>query len=91
VSTYEDYSGLIFKYTNVSANLTAAPVLRVNFVKGSVVTGDNVNGDIPDIAPGQSAYGDVGAVGDSGQRLKFSSCDPVSYTLDNETGGTYAP
>ena len=53
---YEDYSGLIFKYTNVSDSVVGSPVLSVNFTKGSTVTGSNVNGSEPNISPGQSAF-----------------------------------
>jgi hypothetical protein len=37
--------------------------VAVNFAQGTTVTGDNVSGSEPTIAPGQSAYGDTGAVG----------------------------
>jgi hypothetical protein len=91
VNQFADYSGLIFRYTNRGTE-TAAPELRVNFVNGSTVAGDNVNGAIPDIAPGQSAIGEVGAVGGMGATLHFKTCQPVSYTVDKDwSGQTYQP
>jgi hypothetical protein len=91
VNQYSDYSGLVFRYINRSTQ-TAAPVLRVNFVNGSMVAGDNVNGSIPDIAPGQSAIGEVGAVGGGGNSLHFKSCQMVSYSVDKDySGTTYQP
>jgi hypothetical protein len=90
----EDYSGLIFKYTNVSNSVVGSPVLSVNFTKGSTVTGSNVNGSEPNISPGQSATADVGAVGDGGQTLKFTGCQPVSCGVQTPAGdlpGTYTP
>ncbi len=62
VNTYA--SGVIFNYTNVSNSVAGYPVLTVNFATGSAVAGSNVNGSEPSIAPGQSATGEVGAVGD---------------------------
>jgi hypothetical protein len=84
VTQFADVSGLIFRYTNVSASEAAAPVLTVNFTKGNEVSGSNVNGYLPDIKPGQSAYGDVGAVGAGGQSLRFHDCQMVSYTVDHD-------
>ena len=64
MNQFEDYSGLIFKYTNTSTQ-PDAPVVRVNFVRGSQVLGSNVSAYEPTIRPGQTAYGEVGYPADT--------------------------
>jgi hypothetical protein len=90
VNQYGDTSGMIFRYTNVSQGLIGYPNLTVNFADGSQVTDTNVSGYLPKIGPGQSAYGDVAAVGDSGQSVAFRSCQMVSYTV-GDSDATYTP
>jgi hypothetical protein len=72
--------GFIYKFSNAS-NLTAAPKVDVDFTSGSTVDGENVTGDITPVGPGQSATGEVDAVGGSGSDLTFSGCEILSYAL----------
>lgn len=84
---YADFSGLIFRYTNVSNSVIGAPNLTVNFTRGSTVAGSNVNGASTLISPGQSATADVGAVGGLGQVLKFTGCQMMTYGVVTASGG----
>ena len=89
--------GLIYRYTNESNTLTAAANLSVNFLKGSMVVASNVAGagNLPSIDPGQSAEGEVDAVGGSGGNIAFSGCEVMDYGLITDSSGalpgTYAP
>jgi hypothetical protein len=56
---WEDYGGLIFKYTN-TGQVPDSVVVRANFVQGSTVISSNVAAYEPTITPGQSAYAEVG-------------------------------
>ena len=71
-----------------------SPNLEVNFTQGSTVVGNNVNGgDVP-VRPGPSATDAVGAVGNSGQLIKFTGCQMISYTVVTAGGGqpgTFTP
>lgn len=71
----------------MSNSVVGAPNLEVNFTQGSTVVGNNVNGGDAPVRPGQSATDAVGAVGNSGQLLKFTGCQMISYELVTATGG----
>lgn len=86
--------GLVYRYTNNSNTLTGAPNLSVNFTAGSTVVGNNVTANANPIGPRRSATGEVDAVGGSGQALRFTGCDLVSYGIVTSSGqlpGSYAP
>lgn len=83
VNRYSDVSGYVFRYTNISNSVVGSPTLTVNFTVGSTVTGSNVNGSIPNIGPGQNA---TGAVGNGGNVLRFTRCEPLSYQVSTADG-----
>jgi hypothetical protein len=73
--------GLVYKYANHSAGVTGAAKLYVGFSDGTMVAGSNYAGKLPSVARGQSAEGEVDAIGISGQDLAFTSCEIKSYAL----------
>jgi hypothetical protein len=79
--------GLIYRYANRSNTLTGAAKLFAGFTDGTTVAGENYAGSLPNIAPGQSAEGEVDAIGISGQDLKFTGCEIMSYALITTTSG----
>jgi hypothetical protein len=84
--------GLIFKYTNASNSLTDAVKLDVSFMAGTSVLGENVNGQAPAVAPGQSGEAAVDATGGSGTDLTFTTCELNTYSLlGSPAGGSFAP
>jgi hypothetical protein len=90
----EAAGGLIFRYTNVSNDVTGEPSLNVNFVSGQDVTGSNTTGSMPQISPGQNATGEVDALNGGGQDVTFSSCEITGYNIITSQGGqvgSYAP
>lgn len=78
--------GLIYRYANHSRGVTGAAKLYVGFTDGTTVAGENYAGTLPDVAPGQSAEGEVDAIGISGQDLKFTGCQVMSYALVTTSG-----
>lgn len=84
--------GLVFKYTNMSNSLTDAVKLDVGFASGSTVGGENVNGNGPQVAPGQSAEATVDALNPGGGNLTFTSCELMTYSLmGSPAAGSYGP
>jgi hypothetical protein len=77
--------GLIYRYANHSGEAAAAK-LYVAFTDGSTVAGENYAGTLPEIASGRSAEGEVDAIGISGQDVKFTGCELVSYALVETSG-----
>ena len=77
--------GLIYRYANHSGEPAAAK-LYVAFTDGSTVAGENYAGTLPEIASGQSAEGEVDAIGITGQGVKFTSCKVESYALEATSG-----
>jgi hypothetical protein len=73
--------GLVYRYANHSDTLTGAAKLYVGFTDGTTVAGSNYAGKLPAIAPGQSAEGEVDAIGIRGQDLTFTGCEVKSYAL----------
>jgi hypothetical protein len=78
--------GLIYRYTNHSAGVTGAAKLYVGFTAAGAVAGENYAGTVASVGPGQSAEGEVDAIGISGQDLAFSGCEVMSYALDTNIG-----
>jgi hypothetical protein len=78
--------GLIYRYANHSDTLTGEAKLYVGFTDGATVAGENYAGKLPDIASGQSAEGEVDAIGISDQDLKFTGCEVKSYALATTSG-----
>jgi hypothetical protein len=78
--------GLVYRYANHSGTSTAGPNLYVGFTDGTSEAGANYGGNQPSVAPGQSAEGEVDAVGITNQDLTFSGCDVMSYALDTPSG-----
>lgn len=72
--------GLIYRYANHSGEAAAAK-LYVAFTDGSTVAGENYAATPPEIASGQSAEGEVDAIGISGQGVQFTNCEIESYAL----------
>ena len=89
--------GLIYQYTNTSSTLTGAAVVQANVTEGSTVAGNNVAGagNLSPVGPGQSATGEVDAVGGGGQNLVFTGCELMEYAVNTSSSGTlpvsYAP
>jgi hypothetical protein len=79
--------GLIYRYANNSDTLTGAAKLFAGFTDGTTEAGENYAGNLPDIAPGQSAEGEVDAIGIEGQDLTFTGCEVISYALVTTTSG----
>jgi hypothetical protein len=77
--------GLIYRYANHSGE-TAAAELYVAFNDGSTIAGENYAGTLPQIASGQSAEGEVDAIGITGQGVTFTSCQIQSYALEATSG-----
>lgn len=78
--------GLIYKYVNESQSLSGSPKLDVNFTSGSTVAGENVSATETTVTPGQSATGEVDAVGSSGSDLSFTGCEILSYSVVTSSG-----
>jgi hypothetical protein len=78
--------GLIYRYVNGSAATNGDPKLYVAFNDGAAVAGENYGGNLPDIGAGQSAEGEVDAVGITNQDLNFTSCEVMSYALVTSSG-----
>jgi hypothetical protein len=76
-------AGLLYRFTNASANIVAAPKLEVNFLEGSTVVGDNVTGEPDPVGAGQSGTGEVDAIGGPGT---FDSCEIMGYYLVTSSG-----
>ena len=76
---FEDYAGLIFKYTNTSG-ASDSIVVRVNFVKGSQVLASNVTAYEPTIQPGQSATAEVGWSGPGTTMPAGTQCQVTSVS-----------
>ena len=72
--------GLIYRYAN-HASASGAAKLYVGFTNGTTVAGENYAGQVSDITDGQSAEGEVDAIGISGQDLTFTGCEVMSYAL----------
>jgi phage protein D len=79
--------GLIYRYANHSGTLSGAAKLFAGFTNGATTAGENYAGSLPDIAPGQSAEGEVDAIGISGQNLAFTGCEVLSYALVTTDSG----
>ena len=77
--------GLIYRYANHSGE-SAAAKLYVAFTDGSAVAGENYAGTLPEIASGQSAEGEVDAIGITGQGVDFTGCEVESYALEATSG-----
>lgn len=86
--------GLTYRYANVSRSLAGSPSLAVNFLAGHGLAGSNVTGNQEAVGPGQSAEGEVDAVGLSGQPITFTACQLTGYNVVTAAGdspGTYRP
>ena len=87
--------GVIYKLTNVSGNLTACPDSNVNFLVGNQVAGQGGAGTVTLVRPGQSGEDARPAIDSSGDFVRFTSCDPLDYTLVGQhgaiAGGPFAP
>jgi hypothetical protein len=77
--------GLIYRYANHSGEAAAAK-LYVAFTDGSTVAGENYAGTPPEIASGQSAEGEVDAIGITGKGVTFNGCELESYALEATSG-----
>lgn len=77
--------GLTYKFTNQAA-FAADPQVAVNFLQGTTVVASNVTGPGTPVGTGQSASGEVDAVGASGQPVKFTSCEVMDYLLLSAAG-----
>jgi hypothetical protein len=77
--------GLIYRYAN-HAGEPAAAKLYVAFTNGTTVAGENYSGTLPEIASGQTAEGEVDAIGITGQGVSFTSCQIQSYALEATSG-----
>ena len=77
--------GLIYRYANNSSDSGSAK-LYVGFTDGTGVIGSNYAGDLPSVAKGKSALGEVDAVGIEGQDLNFTGCEIMSYALVSSVG-----
>lgn len=86
--------GFTYRYTNVSRSVTGSPSVAVNFLEGHTLAGSNVTGDQEAVGPGQSAAGEVDAVGLSGQPITFTECQLTGYGVVTPSGdsmGNYRP
>ena len=86
--------GLVYDYTGRPGTKADGGTLDVEFLKGARVAGENVAGDPPPVAAGQTATDTVDAVGGSGGNLSFTSCELLDYAVITSAGGqpgTYAP
>jgi hypothetical protein len=79
MSQFEDYGGLIFRYTNTSTQPDSI-VVRVNFVKGSQVLASNVTAYEPTIRPGQSATAEAGWSGPGNTMPAGTQCQVTSVS-----------
>ncbi len=77
--------GLIYKYAN-HAGTAGAAKLDVGFTNGTSIAGENYAGTLPNIASGQSAEGEVDAIGIAGQDVAFTGCELLSYALVTSSG-----
>ena len=77
--------GLIYRYAN-HAGEPAAAKLYVAFTNGTTVAGENYAAAAPEIASGQSAEGEVDAIGITGEGVSFTSCQIQSYALEATSG-----
>ena len=77
--------GLIYRYANHSGE-SAYAKLYVAFTDGTTVAGENYAAAAPEIASGQSAEGEVDAIGITGQDVKFTGCELESYALQATSG-----
>jgi hypothetical protein len=77
--------GLIYRYANHSGEPAAAE-LYVAFTDGTTVAGENGAGTLPEIASGQTAEGEVDAIGITGQDVTFTGCELESYALEATSG-----
>jgi len=77
--------GLIYQYANHSGAAGAAK-LEVGFTEAGTVIGANYAGTPPSIASGESAEGEVDAIGISGQNVTFTGCELMSYALVTSSG-----
>jgi hypothetical protein len=73
--------GLIYRYANKSTGEAGSAKLAVGFTAGGSIAGENYAGTLPPVSSGQSAEGEVDAVGISGEDLTFSGCELMSYAL----------
>ena len=86
--------GLVYRFTNTSSSLNGQPIVDVQFLDGRQVAGENTAGSSAGAGPGQAGENAVDAVGGSGQNLKFTSCQLVSYAVETGTSpehGDFAP
>ena len=87
--------GLTFRYSGTSGKpAEGAPILDVEFLDGSTVAGENVNGAPADVSRGQSASAGVDALTQSGGNLAFTGCELMDYRVITPSGGqpgSYAP
>ena len=86
-----DKGGLVYRYTNVSNTLTDAPILSVDFLRGTNAIGSNVSGTLIQVGPGQSAEATVTATSGGGTDLTGYTCELMSYDLQTGSLGTFAP
>jgi hypothetical protein len=77
--------GLIYRYANHSGVIAAAK-LYVGFTEGGTTAGSNYAANPASIASGQSAEGEVDAIGIDGQGVSFTGCELMSYALVSSTG-----
>jgi hypothetical protein len=77
--------GLIYRYANHS-NTPAAAELAVSFTTGATVAAEGYAGQLPEIAPGRSAEGEVDAINITGQDVIFTDCEVKSYALESTLG-----
>jgi hypothetical protein len=81
--------GLVYRFTNTSASLNGQPIVDVQFLDGRQVAGENVAGSGSGAGPGQGSENGVDAVGGSGQNLRFTSCQLVSYAVETGSSAEY--
>jgi hypothetical protein len=77
--------GLIYRSANHSNSAVEAKLL-VEFTDGTTLVGQNYTETVPYVAAGRSAEEEIDAVGISGQNLKFTGCEVVSYTVVSGLG-----
>jgi hypothetical protein len=77
--------GLIYRYANHSGAPGAAK-LDVGFTDGTTIDASNYAESPRSIASGQSAEGEVDAIGITGQGASFTGCELMSYALITSSG-----
>jgi hypothetical protein len=77
--------GLIYRYAN-HADAPGAAKLDVGFTNGTTIDASNYAQTPPSIAPGQSAEGEVDALGITGEGVSFTGCELMSYALITSSG-----